>query len=58
MADYVLVWSTRHGGMQGDDIAKSPHMARISGSVYKDIRAQDFWFDPRKGPSPMMNESL
>ena len=29
LADYVLVWSTRFVGNGGDDIAKSPHMARI-----------------------------
>jgi hypothetical protein len=23
--------------MRGDDVAKSPHMARIAGSVYKDV---------------------
>ena len=29
LADYVLVWSTAFAGMHGDDLAKSPHMARI-----------------------------
>jgi hypothetical protein len=24
--------------MMGDDLAKSPHMARIAGSVYPDVR--------------------
>lgn len=33
LADYVLVWS----GGGGDDLAKSPHMARIGTSVFHDI---------------------
>eukprot|EP00955_Chlamydomonas_euryale_P102093 365392-Chlamydomonas_euryale.AAC.4 len=33
LADYVLVWA----GGGGDDLAKSPHMARIGNSVYPDI---------------------
>ena len=33
LADYVLVWA----GGGGDDMAKSPHMARIGNSVYHDI---------------------
>ena len=30
IADYVLVWA----GGGGDDLAKSPHLARIGNSVY------------------------
>ena len=45
MADYVLVWSTRFAGSSGDDVAKSPHMARIGGSVYKDINPNEFYID-------------
>ena len=33
LADYVLVWA----GGGGDDLAKSPHMARIGSSVYSDV---------------------
>ena len=33
LADYVLIWS----GDNGDDIAKSPHMARIATSIYDDV---------------------
>ena len=33
LADYVLIWA----GDGGDDIAKSPHMARIAASVYHDL---------------------
>ncbi|EKX36499.1 hypothetical protein GUITHDRAFT_78856 [Guillardia theta CCMP2712] len=58
LADYVLVWSTRYGNMWGDDIAKSPHMARIGGSVYKDIKPEDFWQDQSGKPSDMMRKSL
>merc|ERR1712167_175801 len=59
LSDYVLVWSTRHGGMYGDDIAKSPHMARIAGSVYKMIDADQFYSDRETGePSEMMRRSL
>jgi len=31
LADYVLIW----GGGGGDDLAKSPHLARIANSVYR-----------------------
>jgi len=59
LADYVLVWSTRFAGNPGDDIAKSPHMARIGGSVYKDVRPELYYQDQRTGePSKMMKESL
>ena len=36
LADYVLIWTTRYAGMYSDDLAKSPHMARIGASVYAD----------------------
>ena len=62
LADYVLVVTTRHAGMYGDDLAKSPHMARIAGSVYSDINATAFTME-RDGsemgtPSAMMKNSL
>merc|ERR1719335_921857 len=37
LADYVLVWT----GGGGDDLAKSPHMARIANSVYPDLCPND-----------------
>ena len=40
---YVCIY--RYGGMWGDDIAKSPHMARIGGSVYKSIKPDEFYQD-------------
>ena len=49
LADYVLVWSTRHVGILGDDLAKMPHMARIAGSVYDDVNASDYFFVNREG---------
>jgi len=58
LADYVLVWSTRFVGNQADDVAKSPHMARIGGSVFKDINPQAFYIDQSGRPSKMMYESL
>jgi dolichyl-diphosphooligosaccharide--protein glycosyltransferase len=58
LADYVLVWSTRFVGNHGDDIAKSPHMARIAGSVYKDINPNLFGQDRNGQPSKMMAQSL
>lgn len=59
LADYVLVWTTRYAGMYGDDLAKSPHMARISGSVYPDIDPSQYWFDQQSGQAtPMMEQSL
>ncbi len=37
MADYMLVWS----GGGGDDVAKSPHLARIANSVYRHMCPND-----------------
>lgn len=60
MADYVLVWA----GGGGDDLAKSPHLARIANSVYRDHCPGDptchaFGFVDRRGtPSPMMERSF
>lgn len=65
LADYVLIWA----GGGGDDLAKSPHMARIGNSVYRDICPEDplcekfgFYGGGRKGsfenPTPMMRKSL
>jgi len=59
-ADYVLVWA----GGGGDDLAKSPHLARIANSVYRDHCPDDptcraFGFVDRQGtPSPMMRQSF
>ena len=59
LADYVLVWTTRWAGQMGDDLAKSPHMARIAGSVYADVNATDFRFVDRDGtPSATMRASM
>lgn len=60
LADYVLVWS----GGGGDDLAKSPHMARIGNSVYPDICPNDplcysFAIDYATGkPTPTMAASM
>lgn len=60
LADYVLIW----GGGGGDDLAKSPHLARIANSVYRDHCPDDptcraFGFIDRQGtPSAMMRRSL
>jgi dolichyl-diphosphooligosaccharide--protein glycosyltransferase len=70
LADYVLVWS----GGGGDDLGKSPWMARIGNSVYRDICPNDplcdhFGFRPgpqgevqggeqNREPTPMMAKSL
>ncbi len=59
LADYVLVWA----GGGGDDLAKSPHMARIGNSVYRDICPGDptcsgFGFYQGGVPTPMMEECL
>ena len=58
LADYVLVWTTRFAGMPGDDLAKAPHMARIAGSVYDDVKQEGFYVDERGRPSESMRESL
>ena len=59
LADYVLVWA----GGGGDDLAKSPHMARIGNSVYHDICPGDptcsqFGFYQGGHPTPMMEKCL
>jgi len=59
-ADYVLLWA----GGRGDDLAKSPHLARIANSVYRDHCPDDptcraFGFvDRQMTPSPMMARSF
>ncbi|KAL7702603.1 oligosaccharyl transferase subunit [Lotmaria passim] len=61
MADYVLIWA----GQNKDDLMKSPHMARIGNSVYRDICPNDplcrhFGFFDReyRKPTPTMRASL
>jgi len=59
LADYVLVWA----GGGGDDLAKSPHLARIANSVFDDVCPGDptcryFGFDQQGNPTPMMEASL
>ena len=49
LADYVLVWA----GGGGDDLAKSPHLARIGNSVFhghcgNDPTCSNFGFCPQK----------
>ena len=39
-------------------LAKSPHMARIAGSVYDDVKQEGFYVDERGNPSASMRESL
>merc|ERR1712228_889635 len=60
LADYVLVWA----GGGGDDMAKSPHLARIGNSVFPDHCGDDdpkcmkFGFQQGGIPTPMMAKSL
>ncbi|KAL9187780.1 hypothetical protein ACHAXT_006158 [Thalassiosira profunda] len=58
LADYVLLWT----GGGGDDLAKSPHLARIANSVYRHMCPGDptcsRFSIPGGQPSPMMRESL
>jgi len=59
LADYVLIWA----GNQGDDLSKSPHMARIGSSVYPDICPNDplcrnFGFHSDRSPTPSMAASM
>lgn len=58
LADYVLVWSTRWGGMWGDDLAKMPHMGRIASSVYFDVEPHGYMIDQEGNPSELMKKSL
>ena len=44
--------------LAGDDLAKSPHMARIAGSVYGAVQPQKFYMDAQGNPSEMMKESI
>ena len=58
LADYILLWT----GGGGDDLAKSPHLARIANSVYRhmcpgDPTCSKFGF-PGGRPSPMLAASL
>jgi len=61
LADYVLVWA----GGQGDDLAKSRHLARIGNSVFPehcgdgDPFCEKYSFHgPDRSPTPMMANSL
>jgi len=60
LADYVLVWAGGHG----DDMGKSPHLARIGNSVFPDHCGDDdplcnkFSFYQDGSPTPMMAKSL
>jgi len=60
LADYLLVWA----GGRGDDLAKSPHLARIGNSVFPDHCGDDdprcakFGFNADGTPTPMMRASL
>lgn len=60
LADYVLVWA----GGRGDDLAKSPHLARIGNSVFPehcgddDPKCNKFGFHSDGRPTPMMQKSL
>mmetsp|Transcript_75547 Transcript_75547/g.157590 ORF Transcript_75547/g.157590 Transcript_75547/m.157590 type:complete len:856 (+) Transcript_75547:106-2673(+) len=60
LADYVLVWAGGHG----DDMGKSPHLARIGNSVFPDHCGDDdplcqkFGFYEGGQPTPMMARSF
>jgi len=60
LADYALVWA----GGGGDDLAKSPHLARIANSVFRnmcpgDPTCRSFGFLDKYGtPSPKMAKSF
>ena len=42
LADYVLLWT----GGGGDDLAKSPHLARIANSVYRSMVSHELLLHP------------
>jgi len=60
LADYALVWAGGHG----DDMGKSPHLARIGNSVFpdhcgdEDPLCQKFSFYQDGSPTPMMAKSF
>ena len=41
LADYVLVWTTRHAGMMGDDVAKVRHAQPASVCARACVRAAE-----------------
>ena len=58
LADYVLLWT----GGPADDIAKSPWIARISNSVYRDVcpndpQCESFGFLPDGTPTQLLRNS-
>lgn len=61
LADYALVWAQ---GGQGDDMGKSPHLARIGNSVFPDHCGDDdplcrkYSFYEDGSPTPMMAKSF
>jgi dolichyl-diphosphooligosaccharide--protein glycosyltransferase len=54
----LVLCLTLASGMMGDDLAKSPHMANIGGSVYHDVPREGYWVDREDNPSPLMRQSL
>merc|ERR1719414_147504 len=60
LADYALVWA----GGRGDDMGKSPHLARIGNSVFPDHCGDDdplcrkFSFNEDGSPTQMMGDSF
>lgn len=58
LADYILVWA----GGGGDDLAKSPHLARIANSVYRHMCPNDptcgSFYMTRQGPSKAIKASM
>lgn len=60
LADYALVWAGGHG----DDMGKSPHLARIGNSVFPDHCGDDdplcrkYSFHSDGSPTPMMAKSF
>jgi len=58
LADYVLVWSSQHiGSGSGDDLMKCPHMARIGGSVFKDMDPKRYYIN-KQGISQAIFDSV
>eukprot|EP01126_Amoeba_proteus_P009083 TRINITY_DN1344_c0_g1_i4.p1 TRINITY_DN1344_c0_g1~~TRINITY_DN1344_c0_g1_i4.p1 ORF type:complete len:509 (+),score=89.55 TRINITY_DN1344_c0_g1_i4:101-1627(+) len=58
LADYVLIWTTRFAGINGDDLAKMPHIGNIAGSVYPEIPRSGYVMDENGNPSELMRQSI
>ena len=58
LVEFVLSPLKRLKKVSIKTIAKSPHMARIGATVFKDVKANKFYINRQERSSRMMRESL